>query len=43
MILSSEIFDFLDILAPPALAMDWDNSGLQPPNGADSFGGPGPL
>lgn len=29
MILSSEIFDFLDILAPPELAMDWDNSGLQ--------------
>lgn len=29
MILSSDIFDFLDTIAPPELAMDWDNSGLQ--------------
>lgn len=29
MTLSSEIFDFLDTLSPAALAMDWDNSGLQ--------------
>ena len=29
MTLSSEIFDFLDTLSPAALALDWDNSGLQ--------------
>ena len=29
MTLSSEIFDYLDTLSPAALALDWDNSGLQ--------------
>lgn len=29
MTLSSEIFDYLDTLAPRELAMDWDNCGLQ--------------
>ena len=29
MTIAQEIFDCLDALAAPALAMDWDNSGLQ--------------
>ena len=29
MTLSSDIFDYLDTLSPAALALDWDNSGLQ--------------